>query len=145
MPNLLHALSTLGMDRFKVLFEWYSKFENDLSKLETYLMDVFFPTLKWCRLYVKLIKMHIYASEKMLYWFDAYGNYNYACQFSYYWSSQQALAQDHPSIFQHFKDNGFSIRRTAGRLWFNKVSPDQVIEQSINKDKKGRGNLKQSK
>ena len=36
----------------------------------------------------------------------------------------------------------FSIRRTAGK--FNKISPDQAIEQSINKDKKCRGNLEES-
>ena len=74
------------------------------------------------------------ASEKMLYWFHAYDNYNYAHHFSYYWASQQALEKNHPSIFKHFKEVGFSIRCTAGK--FNKISPDQAIEQSINKDKK---------
>ena len=64
--------------------------------------------------------------------FHAYNNYNYACHFSYYWASQQALAQDHPGIFQHFKEGGVSVRRTAGK--FNKVSPDQAIKQFINKD-----------
>ena len=78
----------------------------------------------------------------MLHWFHTYDNYSYARHFSYYWTSQQALAQDHPSIFQRFKESGFSIRRTAGK--FNKFSPDQVIEQSINKDKKSRNNLEES-
>ena len=77
--------------------------------------------------------LYMYASEKMLHWFHAYNNYNYARHF-YYWALQQALAQDHPGIFQHFKEGGFSIRRTAVK--FNKVSPDQAIEQFINKDKK---------
>ena len=89
--------------------------------------------------FVKSIKtgdwdLHMYASEKMLHWFHAYDNYNCARQISYFWTSQQALAQDHPSIFQHFKEGGFSVRRTAGK--FNKVSPDQAIEQSVNKGKK---------
>ena len=99
------------------------------------------PTLKWCRLYgtIKSVKtgdwdLHMYASEKMLYWFHSYDNYSYARHFSYYWASQQTLGQNHPSIFQYFKESEFSIRRTARK--FNKVSPDQAIEQSINKDKK---------
>ena len=84
--------------------------------------------------------LHMYASEKMLCWFHAYDNYNYARHFSY-WASQQTLGQNHPSIFQYFKEGEFSIRRTARK--FSKVSPDQAIEQSINKDKKSRGNLEE--
>ena len=38
--------------------------------------------------------------------------------------------------------SGFSIRRTAGK--FNKISPDQAIKQSTNKDKKCRGDLEES-
>ena len=41
MSNLSHIFSTLGMDRFKELFEWYSEFEDDLSNPETYTMAVF--------------------------------------------------------------------------------------------------------
>ena len=92
--------------------------------------------------FIKLIKngdwdLHMYASEKMLYWFHPYDNYNYARHFSYYWTSQQALPEHYPAIYEEFKKGGFSVRHTIGK--FNKVSPDQVIEQTINKDKKGLG------
>ena len=76
----------------------------------------------------------MYALKKMLHWFHTYNNYNYARHFSYCRVSQQAFAQDHPNIFQHFKEGEFSIWRTTGN--FNKVSLDQAIKQSINKDKK---------
>ena len=71
----------------------------------------------------------------MLYWFHAYDNYNYTRHFSYYWPSQLALPKRHPAIYEEFKEGRFSVRHTIGK--FNKVRPDQVIEQTINKDKKG--------
>ena len=64
----------------------------------------------------------MYASEKVLYWFHAYDNYNYARHFSYYWASHQALPEHYPAIYEEFK-GGFSVRRTVGK--FNKVSPVQ--------------------
>ena len=81
--------------------------------------------------------LHMYVSEKMLHWFHAYDNYNYARHFSYYWATQQALPVQHPAIYGEFKKGGFSVQQTIGK--FNKVSPDQVIEQTINKDQKGPG------
>ena len=41
MLNLSNTFSTLGMDQFKELFEWYSEFEDDLSNPETYPMAAF--------------------------------------------------------------------------------------------------------
>ena len=79
------------------------------------------------------------ASEKMFHLFYAYGNHNYDCHFSYYWTSQQVLADHHPAIYEQFKEGGFFVRRSYGK--FNKVSPDQVIEQTINKDQKGPGGI----
>jgi hypothetical protein len=81
--------------------------------------------------------LHLHASEKMLNWFHAYDNYNYARHFSYYLASQQSLSEKHPSLYRHFQEGGFSVRRS--RVKFNKISPDQVIEQTINKDQKGPG------
>ena len=46
----------------------------------------------------------MYASEKMLYWFHTYDNYNYTRHFSYYWASQQTL----PEEFKEFK-GGFPV------------------------------------
>ena len=112
-------LSTLGMDRFKELFECYLEFEDDLSNPEAYPMAVFWNSyLEMVQTPCEIVKsiktgdwdLYMYASEKMLHWFHAHNNYNYACHFSYYWASQQAFVWDHPSIFQHFKEGGFSTR-----------------------------------
>ena len=41
MQNLSHTFATLGLDRFKELFECYSEFEDDP---ETYLIAVFWDS-----------------------------------------------------------------------------------------------------
>ena len=81
--------------------------------------------------------VHLHSCVKMMVWFHAYDHFNYSRQFSYYWASQQALQDIHPEIYNRFKEGDFSIRRSVGK--FNKISPDQAIEQTINKDEKGSG------
>ena len=117
-----HTFLTLGMYQFKELFEWYSEFEDDLSNPETYPIAVFWNSyvemVQTIRDFVKPIKtgdwgLNLFASDKILHWFHTYDNYNYARHFSYHWASQQALAQDHPSIFQHFKEGGFLIQESS--------------------------------
>ena len=71
----------------------------------------------------------------MLIWFPAYDHFNYARHFSYYWASQQAVQDSHPQMYEHFQRGDFSVRKTIGN--FNKISPDQVVELTINKDQKG--------
>ena len=77
--------------------------------------------------------------EKMLHWYHAYDHCNYARHFSYYWASQQSLNVTHPVLYNWFKDGGFSTRRSQGK--FNKILPDQMIEQTVNKDQKRPGNV----
>lgn len=128
------------------LFTLYDKFETTLLGQDEYPMAIFWNSylnmVQILRDFSKSIKngdwdLHMYASEKMLHWFNAYDHYNYARHFSYYWASQQVLAETHPGIFNQFKEGNFSIRRSNGK--FNKISPDQVIEQTINRDQKGPG------
>ena len=94
--------------------------------------------------YAKSIKtddwdLHMFAPEKILHWFQAYEHFNYVRHFSYYWSTQQVLPVKHPGIYQNFKNGYFSTRRSEGK--FNKVSPDQAIEQTINNDQKEPGKM----
>ena len=130
------------------LFNLYEEFESTISDQERFPMAAFWDSylrmVQTLRDFVKSIKvgdwdLHMHSSEEMIHWYHAYDHYNYARHFSYYWASQQALDVQHPNIFSSFKDGGFSTRRSEGK--FNKVSPDQVIEQTINKDQKGSGNL----
>ena len=133
---------------FNACTEWlqdlvvlYEEFEVSISDQEKYPMAVFWTSylnmVQTLSDFVKSIKigdwdLPMNSSEKMLHWYHAYDHYNYARHFSYYWASQQALDDHHPNILNSFKDGGFSTRRGEGN--FNKVSPDQVIEQTINKD-----------
>ena len=64
-----------------------------------------------------------------------YDRQNYARQFAYCWASRQQLKNTHPRLYTEFKQGNFSVRRSAGH--FNKLPPDQVIEQTSNKDQKG--------
>ena len=134
------------MEEVRPLLELYDEFEQLFSNTGEYPMAAFWNSyldmIQTLRDFIKSIKngdwdLHMYASEKMLYWFHAYDNYTYARHFSYYWASQQALPEHHPAIYEEFKEGSFSVRRTIGK--FNKVSPDQVIKQTINKDQKGPG------
>ena len=75
----------------------------------------------------------------MLKWFHAYDNSNYARHFTYCWATQQKLAQKHPGIYLAFCKRNFSLRRSQGK--FNKLPPDKVIEQTINKEQKGHGGI----
>ena len=134
------------VEEFRPLLELYDEFEQLFSNPEEYPVAAFWNSyldiIQTLRDIIKSIKngdcdLHMYAFEKMLYWFHAYGSYNYARHFSYYWASQQVLHKHHPAIYEEFKERGFTVRRTFGK--FNKVSPDQVIKQTVNKDQKGLG------
>ena len=87
-------------------------------------------------------QLHLYACEKLLPWFHAYDHHNYARHFSYYWATQQVLAVTHPALHEEFVEGNFAINRTPGS--FNRISPDQAIEQTINKDQKGSGKIKEN-
>ena len=72
--------------------------------------NLYLDMIQTLRDFIKSIKngdwdLHMYATEKMLYWCHAYDNYNYARHFSYYWASQQAL--HNPAIYEEFKEGDF--------------------------------------
>ena len=84
--------------------------------------------------------MHLETCQRMLVWIHAYDRINYSRHFTYYWASQQSIEERFPSIYQEFKNGNFSTKRTPGK--FNMLPPDQVIEQTINRDQKGSGGIK---
>ena len=83
--------------------------------------------------------LHLQSTESMLEWIHAYDRTNYIRHFTYYWASQHQLAVKHPAIFEEFQKGNFAVRRTANT--FNMLPPDQVIEQTINRDQKGSGGI----
>ena len=125
------------------LFNLYEEFQDEFSDKKRFPMALFWNsyllTFQTLRDYAKSIKtgdwdLHMFASEKMLHWFHTHKHFNYARHFSYYWSTQQVLPIKHPGIYQSFKNGYFCNRRSEGT--FSKVSPDQLIVQTINKDQK---------
>ena len=84
-------------------------------------------------------ELNLQSMERMLKWFHAYDHVNYARHFTYYWATQKNLQRDFPTIFREFRNGHFSVKRSKGN--FNGLPPDQVIEQTINKDQKGAGGI----
>lgn len=125
------------------LFEEYESFITDA---ESYPMASFWQSyLEMFELLLQFEKsiksgnwqLHLDSCGKLLTWFHAYDHHNYARHFSYYWATQQVLAEKHPQLYEEFANGNFAVNRTPGT--FNRISPDQVIEQTINKDQKGPG------
>ena len=83
--------------------------------------------------------LHLQSAERILIQIHACDKINYARHFSYYWWSQQKIQNKFPAIYQQFQHGNFSTRLIKGK--FNMLPPDQVIEQTINKDRKGPGGI----
>ena len=77
--------------------------------------------------------------ERLLIWFHAYDRINYARHFTYCWASLTNLHESHPTIYEEFKRGNFAVKRSPGN--FNMIPPDQVIEQTVNREQKGAGEI----
>lgn len=83
--------------------------------------------------------LHLQSSQRMLSWFLAYDRINYARHFTYCWTMQTKLPDKHSRVHQRFLCGLFSTKRATGN--FNMLPPDQVIEQTINREQKGSGGI----
>ena len=87
-----------------------------------------------------MIGPYIYKLQSVCwYGFFAYDQINYLRHYSYNWTTQQQLHLTHPAIYHKFIKGHFSVKRARGN--FNKLPPDQVIEQTINNEQKGSGGI----
>ena len=137
-----------AMIKAEKLFESFQSFEASINEGDLGPMAQFWQSFiemtQTLLDYLKSMRtgdwdLHLSSSESMLKWFHAYDHTNYARHFTYCWSSQQNLSQTHPEILKEFKEGNFVCKRTADS--FNMLPPDQVIEQTINKDQKGPGGI----
>ena len=126
------------------LFELYETFEEKFICSElglmSFLWNIFFEMVQILLDFIKCTRtgdwsLHMQASERMLKWFFAYDRPNYSRHFTYYWATQQKIKDAHPKIYDQFMLKNFSVKRADGS--FNKPPPDQVIEQTINKEQIG--------
>ena len=76
----------------------------------------------------------ILTSTRRFPWFYEYNHHDYNRHFSYYWAKLTALSFTHPSLYEKFVIDAFSINRAPQT--FYKISQDHAIEHTINKDKK---------
>ena len=130
------------------MFDTYGEFEIKIRNGDFGPMAMFWQSyLDMVQILLDFVKsirlpdwnLYLQSTERMLIWIHAYDKINYARHFSYYWYSQQKIQNKFPVIYQQFQQGNFSTRRTKGK--FNMLPPDQVIEQTINKDNKGPGSI----
>ena len=136
------------VERFHVLFALINEFD-DLIQQNTFgpmanFWESFIQMVQVLLDYIKSIpigdwNLHLQSMERMIVWFHAYDRVNYSRHFTYCWATQKKLHDTHPEIYQEFKQGNFSTKRTMGN--FNMLPPDQVIEQTINKEQKGSGGI----
>ena len=141
------TLSSCLEELEKEVFELYERFQNEIQ-------NEFGPTPSFWNSYLDMVQtlldyqrslrtgdwnLHLRATEKMLPWFHAYDHFNYARHFTYYWCTQQNLGDTHTGLHQAYLNQHFSAKKTVGR--FNRLPADQVIEQTINKEQKGKGSI----
>lgn len=138
-----------GMDGIEDLASLFMEYEEKIRNQEFGPMAAFWQTfLDMVQILLDFIRavrtgdwdMHLQTCQRMLVWIHAYDRVNYSRHFTYYWASQQNIQEKFPTIYQEFKNGNFSTKRTPGK--FNMLPPDQVIEQTINRDQKGSGGIK---
>ena len=75
----------------------------------------------------------------MLPWFHACDRVNYVRHFTYCWAALNNLAETNLKMYAEFHEGNFAVKRTSRS--FSMLPPDQVIEQTINKDQKASGGI----
>ena len=71
------------------------------------------------------------------YVFITYDRINYSRHFPYNWATKKPIHLTKPAIYREFIKGPFSVKRSRGN--YNKLPPDQVIEQMINIEQKRPG------
>ena len=137
-----------GLKAVNTLAQLYEKFDNSIRKGNLGPMARFWQSyLVMVQSLLDFVKstrlppwnLHLQSTKRMLVWIHAYDRINYSKHFTYYWASQQKLATKHPSILQEFQEGNVAVRRISTK--FNRLPPDQVIEQTINRDQKEPGGI----
>ena len=77
----------------------------------------------------------------MIPWCFSYDRLNYARYLPIYYAQMSNLGIDHPGVYAHFMQGGFSVQ-LGGINPFGKIPVDQTIEETINKDTQTPGGTK---
>ena len=135
------------LEELEKVFEFHERFENEIE-------NEFGPTASYWNSYLDMVQtlldyqwslrtgdweLHLCATEKMLPWFHASDYFNCARHFTYYGCTQQDLGDTHLGLCQAYLNQHFSAKRSFGR--FNRLPSEQDIEQTTNKEQKGKGGI----
>ena len=77
--------------------------------------------------------LHLHAIRVMIPWCVAYDKVNYARYLSVYHAQMTRLEEEHPDIYHHMMEGGFSVQQSASNP-FGRVPVDQTLEETVNKD-----------
>ena len=69
----------------------------------------------------------------MISWCFAYDRLNYARFIPCYYTMMSRLPIDHPEVYIHFQQGGFSVQIGSSNP-FGRIPVDQAIEEIVNKD-----------
>ena len=82
---------------------------------------------------------YLEQADKILPFLISACHYKYGSYLSLHLKEMKALPQNAPSIYEHFEQGEFTVRRARGR--HNGVSPDMVLEQTYNAEVKQKQGL----
>ena len=152
LSSLLRSRNKENMEDTKEIFttvnQYYCEFEEEIIN------NTYGPTARFWQSYLDIAQalldyvksfrlgdwdLQLSSMERLLIWFHAYDRINYARHFTYCWASLNNLHESHPTIYEEFKSGNFTVKRSSGN--FNMISPDQVIEHTVNREQKGAGGI----
>ena len=79
------------------------------------------------------LEHHLMWIRAMIPWCFTYDRLNYVRYLPYYFATMCRLSMDYPDVYQHFMQGGISVQIGSSNP-FGKISCDQTIEETINKD-----------
>ena len=78
-------------------------------------------------------QLHLCAIRRLIPWCFAYDRLNYARYLHAYFAEMTNLQTDHPQVYEHFANGGFSVQLAADNP-FDCIPVDQTTEVNVNKD-----------
>ena len=85
--------------------------------------------------------LYLSSIRSMILWCFPHDRINYARYLSAYYAEMSNLSIEHPDVQEYFSSGGFSIQHGATNS-FGRISADQTIEETINKDTQKEGGTK---
>ena len=134
-------------NKFDNFLETLAEF-NEYAKSCSATFSYWFTFMKAVHVVLRLIEadrkadfeLHLNPVLEALPFFFVANRHNYAKYVPIYVSQMRQLKNSQPIMYEHLCNGGFVVRKTANRK-ANAVATDMALEQSINKDAKGKGGI----